>query len=140
MKRLLHAPRLPVGRRFAAAWVVLFASAAMVACGDDGPEGPGSFNAAVETAGAPVGAVVVDVTGPGITGFEGTGDTRVFSTVRNATGGVHRVIAVSGTGSIGFRVLVERRELGAPGAVVIEAASTDDAPLGPAGITVRVGS
>ena len=122
------------GARFTAAILVVLAGAA---CGDSGPEGPGGFTAVLDAQGPPAGAVIVEVTGPGITGFEGTGDTQVFSTVLNAQAGTHRIIAVSASGSIGFRVQVERVELGAPGVVVVDATELDNDLRGPAGLSVR---
>lgn len=118
--------------------VLVLSALAITACGDSGPEGPGAFTAMVEAQGPPAGAVVMDVTGDGIEGFEGTGDTRVFSAEVDAGTGLHRLIAVSATGSLGFRVRVARVELGPPTAVVVDAAGTDNGPRGPAGLTVRI--
>ena len=111
--------------------------AGLVACGDSGPEGPGSFTATVDVQGPAAGAVVVDVTGSGIQGFEGTGDTQVFSTVLNQQTGAHRLIAVSASGALGFRVRVDQVELGAPAVVVVDAAELDNRVRGPAGVSVR---
>ncbi len=122
-------------RRVAA--LALLALAA--ACGDEsGPAGPGSFTVSLEVVGPTAGAVMFDVTGSGVLGFEGTGDTRVFSAEITPTTGEHRVIAVSATGVTGFRVQVAQVELGAPQVVVVDAADTDNRPRGPAGLSARI--
>ena len=123
-----------IGRRVLALGLL----ALVAACSDGGPKGPGTYTAMVEVVGPPAGAVILDVTGTGINGFEGTGDTQIFSTVRDQVGGVHRVIAVSATGALGFRIRVAQVELGLPTVVVVDAAGTDNRPRGPAGLSVRL--
>ena len=113
--------------------VTLALSAALFACGDSGPQGPGSFDASLQIVGPPAGGVVVDVTGAGVSGIEEQGDTRVFT---NPITGGYRVIAVSGTGAITFQVNVDRVEAGFPAAVVVDATGTDNGTRGPAGISV----
>jgi hypothetical protein len=117
--------------------VAVAVAAVLGGCGDSGPQGPGSFTAGLDVVGPAVGAVIVDVTGEGIRGFEGTGDTRIFHDVTDVTVGAHRVIAMSGSGSISFRVQVDRVEQGFPIAVVVDAVGTDNLPRGAAGATVR---
>lgn len=116
---------------------VALLAAGAVACGDSGPKGPGSFAATLAVVGEPAGAVVIHVTGEGLRSFEGTGDTQVFATELASVEGVRRLVAVSGSGSIGFRVHVDKVELGFPVAVVTDAAGTDNRPRGPAGLTVE---
>jgi hypothetical protein len=108
-----------------------------VACGDSGPKGPGSFVATVAVVGPAPGAVVIHVTGAGLRSFEGTGDTQLFATELASVDGVRRLVAVSASGTIGFRVNVDKVELGFPVAVVTDAAGTDNLPRGPAGLTVE---
>jgi len=115
------------------AFVTLLVPALVFGCGDSGPKGPGSFDASLQIVGPPAGGVVVDLTGEGISGVAGQGDTRVFT---NAITGGYRVIAVSETGTITFRVQVNKVESGIPGAVVVNATGTDNGTRGPAGITV----
>ena len=81
--------------------------------------------------------MVIHVTGEGLRSFEGTGDTQVFATELASAEGVRRLVAVSESGSIGFRVHVDKVELGFPVAVVTDAAGTDNLPRGPAGLTVE---
>ncbi len=87
--------------------------------------------------GEPAGAVVIHVTGEGIQTFQGTGDTQVFATEAGEVTGVRRLVAVSASGNITFRVHVDRVELGFPVAVVTDAAGTDNLARGPAGLTVE---
>ena len=117
----------------------ILATLALVAsgCGDDGPQGPGTFTVSLDVTGPPAGAVIFDVTGD-LSDLQGTGDTRVFNSLVDATAPVRRVIAVSASGVVGFRMSVDRVELGAPQVVVVDAAGTDNGPRGPAGLTVRI--
>lgn len=117
---------------------VALAVALATACGDSGPQGPGAFVVTLQAQGPPAGAVVADVTGPGIEAIEGTGDSHVFSTVVDAAAGIHRIIVVSASGNIDFRVQVDQLELGPPSVVAIDAAGTDNLPRGPAGLTFQI--
>lgn len=119
-------------------FIVVVLAALVSACGDSGPQGPGSFRASVQATGPAAGAAILDVTGPGIQGFQGTGDTRVFPALIDAAAGVHRVIAVSASGVISFRIQVEQVELGAPAVLVVDAADMQNGPRGPAGLEVQI--
>lgn len=109
-----------------------------IACGDSGPQGPGAFDVTLQAQGPLAGAVVADVTGQGIGAIQGVGDTRVFSTVIDATTGLSRVIVVSASGNVAFRIQVDQLELGPPSVVAIDAAGTDNLPRGPAGLTFQI--
>lgn len=97
----------------------------LAACGDSGgPEGPGSFEGTVRSSTAEVGAVVLELTGPGIQGIEGIAGTRAFesASAAGAATDAHRVVLVSDTpGSMGFRVRVDDLAAGAPRAILVSA-------------------
>ena len=76
------------------------------------PSGPGELTASVRTP-RPTGAVVVELAGTGITGFDGAGDVRTFSGPVDVAADTQRVVVVSVSGErIRFRVQV--RDLGDP--------------------------
>ena len=92
------------------------------------PNGEGALTASVE--GPLTGAVVVEVTGTGVLGFEDAGDVRTFSGAVDPRATTHRVIAVSASGQrIRFRVRVEELEAPPPRATVVAASDLDDAPI-----------
>ena len=102
-------------------------------CGDGGPTGPGPLSVIVETQGAAVGAVVLSVSGTGITGFQEVGSTRLFSA------GTQRVVLVGvGEGSLRFDILVNDREAAALSVFVVEAVDRANASLAAAGLSVRI--
>lgn len=114
--------------------LVLGLSAALLvtACGDDGPSGPGSLQATVESSSIPVGAVVLSVEGVGVTGFSPRGTTRVFSSRLGATS--YRVVVVGGTpGSVPFLINVEDVGATLPAVTVLEAVSGDDQAIADVG-------
>lgn len=124
--------------------LTLLATLALVsvaACGDDGPSGPGSLDGLVRGA-QPLGAVVLDVRGDGIVGFEEQPGTRVFSAATDATGTSHRVVLVGeAAGALGFRVRVEDRGGPAPTATVVAASDGEDRTVSAVGgIQVDIGS
>ena len=105
---------------------------------DSGPRGPGALEATLEAEEA-LGAVTLEVVGPGILGFEGTGGTQAWGAVVSVAAGRHRVVLVNPTsGELSFRILVE--DLGAehPVITVVDAAGTDDLQRLAGGIDVRV--
>ena len=114
--------------------ILLFLAAlGLQGCGDSGPQGPGALSAVVESQGASVGAVVLSVSGPGVTGFREVGSTRLF------TSGTQRVVLVgAGTGPLQFNILVSDRAASAPTVGVVEAVDVTNARLGVAGLSVRV--
>ncbi len=116
-----------------AAVLLLLAAFGLQGCGDSGPQGPGALSAVVESQGASVGAVVLSVSGPGVTGFQEVGSTRLFSS------GTQRVVLVgAGSGPLQFNILVSDRAASAPTVGVVEAVDVTNARLGVAGLSVRV--
>ena len=96
---------------------------------DDGPSGPGELTGLVETPGPILGAAVLEISGKGITGFSGSGGTRVFHSVA-AQGDPHRLVLLAQTpGQLQFRVSVQ--DLGAkrPAVSVVNVVSGENMPL-----------
>ena len=105
---------------------------------DGGPSGPGTMAGMVD---GPVnlGAVVLEVTGVGIQGFVGQGDTRAFGAAVSAAQGRHRVVLVDPSGgSIQFGVTVDDLAADPPIVTVLFASSTDNTTLQLIGIEGRV--
>jgi hypothetical protein len=93
------------------------------------PSGEGVLTASVQ-APRPTGALVIDVTGAGVLGFAGAGDTRTFSGPVDPRATSHRVIVVSTTGQrVTFRVQVEDVSAVPPTATVTAAADVGNAPI-----------
>ena len=111
---------------------------AMSAC-DSGPEGPGVLSARV-TSPQPLGAVVHEFTGTGITGFEAQGTTQVFGAVGGAGNQRHRVILVSPAGAteIPFGIAFADRSGTMPSVTAILASSATNASVTAAGLKVRI--
>jgi len=111
---------------------------ALAAC-DSGPEGPGVLTARL-TSPQPLGAVVLEFTGAGITGFEGQGTTQVFGAVGGAGSQRHRVILVSPTGAteIRFGIAFADRAGTMPSVVAISASSPTNVSISAAGLKVRI--
>ena len=113
--------------------LLLLAALGVQGCGDSGPEGPGPLTAVVETQGATVGAVVLTVSGTGVTGFQEVGSTRLFSS------GIQRLVLVgTGSGTLRFNILVNDRGAAAPSVAVVEAVDANNASLLTTGLSVRV--
>jgi hypothetical protein len=127
--------RTPTPRRRAAA---LAAVLALAAC-DSGPEGPGVLPATVVSP-QPLGAVVLELTGAGITGFEAQGSTQVFGAVASAGAQKHRVVLVSPTGSTEIRFGIGFADRGGkmPTVVAISAATPANLPVTAGGLKVRI--
>ena len=86
---------------------------------DSGPQGPGSLTATVQGPFA-LGAGVLEVYGKGVTGFEGSGSTRVFSVPLGPD--AYRVVVVAETpGQLPFEVVVQDPENDRPGLTLISA-------------------
>jgi hypothetical protein len=111
---------------------------ALAGC-DSGPEGPGVLTAKV-TSPQPLGAVVLEFTGAGITGFEARGATRVFGAVGGPGRTRHRVVLVSPTGAteIPFGIGFEDRSGEMPSVVAVAASSPANAVVSAAGLKVRI--
>lgn len=95
----------------------------VAACDDRGIEGPGALRARVEAPEVVLGSAVVEVDGPGITGFEATGGARIVA--REQPDGSHRVVVVDPRGGdLRFRMRVEDVSGTLPTAIVTSAADT----------------
>ena len=111
-------------RRLATA---LLAAVSLSGC-DAGPEGPGSLEA--RATGEALGAVVLEVEGPGIRGFTGRGETRVYSAPVPGRPDVHRVVLLDPVGgTLGFAIDVDDVGMHGPFFRVVSAASTSNALL-----------
>ena len=83
--------------------------------------------------------MVLDVTGDGIEGFEGQGDTQAFSGSLGGQPERHRVVLVSASGgAIHFGIRVTDRASVSPVVTVISAASTSNVTVPPAGLKVDI--
>ena len=97
----------------------------ITAC-DLGPSGPDTVEGTV-TGDATLGAAVLDVTWPGVVGFEGRGSTQVYFAPVPGFPDRYRVILVSPTGGdIPFAIAVDDAYLRSPTVMVVEAAGTDN--------------
>ena len=102
--------------------------------------GPGSLTASV-TAPVPTGAVVVELTGARITGFEGVGDSRAFAADLQPADTILRVIVLTPTGgaSLKFRVKVEDVGEAPPRGAVVDAVDPANRKITAlTGYTVRI--
>ena len=117
--------------------VLSLAVASLLAACDSGPSGPGTLSATVSGP-TPLGAVVLEVTGLGVTGFVGQGDTRVYGAEVSAVEGKHRVVAVSAVGTV--RVGIQVLDLGAepPVVVVLQSANPGNLVILNTGVTVVI--
>lgn len=109
--------------------IVLPLLVALAACGDQGPDGPGSLVGSVRTSGAPLGAVVMDVSGSGVEKVTGSGSTRVFTVGSLSTTTLRVIAVVPSPGSIDFTVHVSDLQAGTPNIVVVDAAGSDNQPI-----------
>ena len=125
-----------MSRRLLTALALAGVTALAAAC-DSGPKGPGTLAATVS--GAPtIGAVVLEITGDGIEGFEGQGDTQAYSASLGGEPVRHRVVLVSASGSLHFGIRVTDRASVSPSAAVISAAGTDNVPVPATGLQVNI--
>ena len=107
----------------------------LAAC-DLGPSGPGTVAGSV-TGDATLGAVVLDVTWPGVVGFEGRGSTQVYSAAVAGPADRYRVVLVSPSGGdLPFAIAVDDAYLESPVVTVVEAVGTDNLPLSVGGLRV----
>ena len=118
--------------------VAVLATGLLFSACDSGPKGPGDLTGRLRSGPIPVGAIVLEFTGNGITGFSGSGATQVFSAERGA--GVFRVVLVTPTpGEMAFRVSVEDLEAPFPTVTAVEAVGGDNGAIANlTGITVEV--
>ena len=116
-----------------------FALASLLSACDSGPQGPGVLPATVVAPEA-LGAVVLEFTGSGVLGFEGQGDTRVYSAAVPGSPDKHRVILVSPSGAKEMRFGIDLADRGGelPAVSAVSAASPSNAPLAGSGLRVRI--
>jgi hypothetical protein len=119
---------------------LMFAMAAglLLAACDSGPTGPGQLTGRVQSGPIPVGGIVLEFSGSGITGFSGTGSTQVFFAERAPD--VFRVVMVTPTpGEIAFQVSVDDLEAPFPSVTAVEAVGGDNGAIANlTGIAVEV--
>jgi hypothetical protein len=104
------------------------------------PEGPGALSATVY-APVPTGAVLLEVVGTGITGFEGAGDVRAYAAESLRVDTLQRVIVMSPTGGaqLHLRVKVEDVSAEPPRATVVDAVDPTNRKITSlVGYTVRI--
>lgn len=118
--------------------VVLLLVLPLAGCDLFGPSGPGALEATV-TVDEPLGALVLELDGGGVTGFQGRGDTRVVGSSRVGSQGRRRVVLVTPDGSP-IRFAIEVDDLGAdpPSVRVVSAVDLQNRPSNALGIEVRV--
>jgi hypothetical protein len=117
--------------------VAVLGVALLAAC-DLGPSGPTTIDGSV-SGDTTLGAAVLDVTWPGVTGFEGRGSTRVYFAPVAGFPDRFRVILVSPTGGdLPFAITVEDAYLRSPDVSVVEAAGTDNRPLSVNGLRIML--
>jgi hypothetical protein len=123
-----------VSRRFVHA-LLMGAAVALTGC-ETGPSGPGVMSGTV-TATPPgtLGAVVLEVTGSGIEGFEGQAGSRAYGAVVSAENHRYRVVVV-GTGELGFGVKVDDTGGPKPSVQVVSAVDADNAAMSISGVRV----
>ena len=104
---------------------------------DSGPNGPGLLEGTVS---APaLGAVLLEVEGAGINGFEGRASTRVYAGTLSGRPNVHRVILMDRDGgSLAFAIDVDDLGMDGPVVTVIQAAGTDDEPMSAGSLRVAL--
>ena len=104
---------------------------------DWGPRGSGQLTGIVLSGISPVGAIVLEVTGPGVQGFSEAGQTRVFFAEPETD--VYRVVLVGANPDrIQFRVDMDDVRSPTPTAIVVEAVDDSNAPISDlSGITVE---
>ncbi|MDA0329516.1 MAG: hypothetical protein O2958_10970 [Gemmatimonadetes bacterium] len=92
---------------------------------DSGPSGPGALTGRVT--GQPLGAVVLEVTGVGIQGFDGRGSSQAYSAAVAGRVDTYRVVLVDAVGGdITFDIRVDDVRMEPPTVVVIAAARPDN--------------
>jgi hypothetical protein len=110
---------------------------ALGAC-DWGPRGPGQLRGIVTSGVSPVGAIVLEISGPGVQGFSEAGPTRVFFAEPQTD--VYRVVLV-GTDPDRIRFRVDMDDVRSPAltTTVVEAVDDGNEPITDlSGITVEL--
>ncbi len=128
--------------RRAAWWVSVAAAVLALSACDSGPKGPGTL--AVSVSGGDLGAVVLEASGTGIRGFQGSNGTKVYSAPIGPVPGsptqlIYRVIVVGPAGSdLHFGIKVNDVAGMKPAISVVDAVDGQNEPLGGANLHVRV--
>ena len=118
--------------------MVALASGVLVGACDSGPKGPGQLTGRLRSGPIPVGAIVLEFTGTGITGFSGVGATKVFF-AENEPGVFRVVMATPTAGEMNFLISVEDLEAPLPTVNSVEAVDSNNGGLGDlTGISVEV--
>ncbi|MCG6954443.1 MAG: hypothetical protein LJF04_00500 [Gemmatimonadetes bacterium] len=115
--------------------LLVSAALAIAAC-ETGPSGPGVLPGTVSAAPPQtLGAVVLEVTGSGIEGFEGQAGSRAYGAMVSAANKRYRVVVV-GTGQLGFGVKVD--DIGGPKPTieVVSAVDADNTAMSISGMRV----
>jgi hypothetical protein len=111
---------------------------ALSGCDLFGPSGPGTLEATVR-ADEPLGGLVLELVGEGVTGFAGRGDTRAVGRTVSVAEGRHRVVVVASEGRT-LRFGIEVEDLGAdpPSVRVVSAVDPSNRPSNARGIRIEV--
>lgn len=106
---------------------VMAVALALGAC-DWGPRGPGELKGVVTSATVRVGAIVLEISGPGVQGFTDAGQTRTFFAEPEPE--VYRVVLVAADPDrIRFRVTMDDVRSPALTVVMVEAVDDSNAPI-----------
>ena len=116
---------------------ILAAALTLSAC-DWGPRGPGELRGIVTSEDVRVGAIVLEISGPGVQGFTDAGQTRTFYAEPEPE--VYRVVLVAADPDrIRFRVPMDDVRSPSLTVVMIEAVDDGNAPISDlSGITVEL--
>ena len=95
---------------------------------DWGPRGRGQLTGIVTSGASPVGAIVLEISGPGIQGFTDAGQTRVFF-AELATDAYRVVLVASNPDRIRFRAAVDDVRRSGLTVTTVEAVDDDNAPI-----------
>ncbi len=116
---------------------VMAVALALGAC-DWGPRGPGQLRGIVTPGATPVGAIVLEISGPGVQGFSEAGRTRLFFAEPKPD--VYRVVLVAtNPDRIRFRVDMDDVRSPALSVVAVEAVDDNNEPVVDlSGITVEI--
>ena len=113
--------------RLARLVTVMGVALTLSAC-DWGPRGIGQLRGVVRSGATPVGAIVLEISGPGIQGFSETGQTRVF--FAEPSSDVYMVVLVAADPDrVRFLVDVDDVRIPALNAVVVEAVDDNNTAI-----------
>lgn len=105
---------------------------------ESGPSGPGTLSATVSGP-QPLGAALVEVVGPAVTGFSAAGDAQAYGASVDAATGTHRVLVVSPSGGeLHFGIEVEDLALDPPVATVLRVANPANIMVLASQVTVKI--